>query len=199
MSVAAQPPITPPNTPPGRPRFSTAAALPPQNKSAPMRNLPPIPRATSVAEAQSIRNEHYVPPEMMPGEVVFYRRKSVNDETLAMIVNQQNKSFSMYVFGTNNIMTLVNSVDYWDHTEADPQQTGDPMAGHHSNGTFRRSPFGKVVLELFGKLAGQSLEKDNKLETMNTSFTAALVELTEQLDALKERLAAVEATAKKQK
>jgi len=199
VATAMQPPPIAQYTPPGSP-LKTASPIP-LNRHMPMKNLPAIPRANSVAEAQAQR-QAYQPPNIVPGEMVYYRRKAGNDEDLAFVLKMQNKSFSLRVAANNNVFTEINSVDYYDHTEEHPQMTGDPMAGHHSYGTFRRTPFGKMVLELVARMTGQgltdspafpatpsSVKLEEDLKNLGDSTAQALLGLGAEVEELKKQLA----------
>lgn len=136
----------------------SAVAAPPQKPldqktKSPMMGLPPIPKHNTVAEAQSQR-QTWVAPKVIPGETVFYRPagNGKQNEFPAIITRQLNKTFSLLVSQPNQTFREVGSVAYWDHTEDDPKETGDPHAPHNNNGTFRRTDFGNFLSSLLDNL-----------------------------------------------
>jgi len=187
------PQTTPPATPPHSP-LKTAAPMP-INKSMPMKNLPAIPRANSVTEAQALR-QNYNPPLITPGEAVYYRRKNGNEECIAWVMRCLNKSFTLMVAQNSNVMTEVNSVDYYDHTDENPSITGDPMAGHHSYGTFRRTPYGKQLLDLVARQVGSqplaSEGADPGVKALGDKMSAAFIGLSDEVELLKLQCADIE-------
>lgn len=184
MSAVA-PPV---NTPPPSPLVTAAKAF--INKNVPMNNLPPIPRNNSTAEANAQRQD-YQPPKFFPGEMVFYRKKGTGTENLAWVLAEQNKSFTLAVAENNNVIREVKSVDYWDHTDPKPEATGDPMAGHHVYGTFRRTIFGKKVMAMMADLTdGIQLPEANNdqaelIRTINDKTSDALLGMMTEIEEFK--------------
>lgn len=119
----------------------------------PMVGLPPISKHNTVAESQAQR-QSWTPPTIIPGEVVFYRPSGNghSNEFPAIITRQSNKTWSMLVSKPNYVFEEKSSVEYWDHTEADPRLTGDPHAPHNNNGTFRRTEFSLMLSRFVDKI-----------------------------------------------
>lgn len=119
----------------------------------PMVGLPPISKHNTVAESQAQR-QSWTPPTIIPGEVVFYRPSGNghSNEFPAIITRQSNKTWSMLVSKPNYVFEEKSSVEYWDHTEADPRLTGDPHAPHNNNGTFRRTEFSLMLSGFVDKI-----------------------------------------------
>lgn len=187
-------PLSPPLSP------LKTASKPFVNRNMPMKNLPAIPRNNSVAEANALRLR-WSPPELIPGEVVFYRRKSSNDEQIGWVTKSVNKSFTVSVLSNNNVVQEVSSVDYYDHN--DPKN-GDPMAGHHAFGTIRRTAFGAKVIELLARITETGFngliknDQTQAMEALNNNTTQALLGMSGEVDELRAKVEALEAMLQKQ-
>ena len=129
-----------------------------QDRHAPMKNLPPIPHNCTTAEAAARRQVWKPPSDIIHGEFVFYRPQKTNDELVGWVLRTLNKTYSLWVQQKNGIGKEITSVAYYDHTDPQPEVTGDPAAATNNNGTFRRTEFGR---RLSGMLAQfQSLLND---------------------------------------
>jgi len=182
--------VAPPMTPPPSPLQTASKVF--VNKNVPMHNLPAIPRNTSTVEANASR-QTYTPPRFDPGEMVFYRKKGTGTECLAWVLKEQNKSFTLAVAENNNVIREISSVDYWDHTDPNPEETGDPMAGHHIYGTFRRTVFGKKVLALLSSLNGGQVPADagdfaEAIKSINDKTSEALLGMMTELEEFKKSM-----------
>lgn len=129
-----------------------------QDKYEPMRQLPAISRTMTTVEAQQ-RRMQWQPPNIIPGEFVFYRPSAGgdNNECCAFVLGFSNKTFKLKTFPNNKPHGEKSSVAYYDHTEADPTLTSDPMAPWNNNGTFRRSVFGKLLADMIIAKDGTTL------------------------------------------
>lgn len=89
---------------------------------------------------------------MIFGEPVFYRPQGKPNELPAVLLKQSNNTFSMLVSQPGYTFKELSSVAYWDHTEEKPELTGDPMAPHNNNGTFRRTEFSHLLTSIIDNM-----------------------------------------------
>lgn len=151
MSAVATPPAPPAPPPPVEPiTIGPARQVDLQTKHGPMRNLPAINRTMTTVEAEQ-RRQVWQPPNVVHGEFVFYRRAQGNDEVAAWVIRSTNKTFHLIVAAPNYTLAEKTSVAYYDHTEANPELTGDPKAAWNNNGTFRRTEFGMKLANMIAK------------------------------------------------
>ena len=117
------------------------------NKTGPMRNLPPIPKRMTSAEASAKRLD-WKGPKVIPGEFVFYRPHGANEEFPAFTTKMSNQTYTVYYFRPMHGVKEASSVAYHDHTGK--PEGNDPMACFCQNGTIRKTIFGAAVEYLMG-------------------------------------------------
>lgn len=186
MSVAAPPPIaTPSSYVPEQVHIGPKREASLQDSHAPMRGLPSISPTMTTAEAQAKR-QTWPPPNIIPGEFVFYREKNQNNECIAWVIASSNKTWKLTVLKANYSGIEKTSVAYYDHTDPDCNATGDPMAPWNNNGTFRRSMFGKMVADLLERQA-QPPQIPQLVQDLLSVQQQQIVELQAQIKAINER------------
>lgn len=155
------------------------------DKFMPMNNLPLIQRTMTTLEANQKRH-HYIAPDVIPGEFVFYRAYGSTKEECAFILGQSNRTFKMRIIPDRSVPFTKDSVGYYDFTQADPLKTADPMAPFNNNGTFRRTMHASAISELFTRLRGAP-ELTGELTLLKRQF----LEICQIVDQVKQAVDAI--------
>jgi hypothetical protein len=99
-------------------------------------------------DAQKIRQDYVLPP-ILPGETVFYLPKQSTQEQIAIFIRRMGQTALIEL--SNGIQ--VKSVCHHDHLATPEDKVfNDPWAAFNTYGTFRRSEFGKMLVDFVKSL-----------------------------------------------
>ena len=137
-------------------------------KVAPMRGLPLLIKKLSINEAQ-VKKRDWVPPNVIAGEVVFYRKHGTPEEFFGIVSGAINKTWTVWVFRPGQGIEERKNVSYYDHTG--PEEKNDPYGAHNSNGTFRRTIFGQTVERVLNLTIGK-VDSSGEIEAIRAQLEA---------------------------
>lgn len=122
-------------------------------------------------------------PTFMPGEAIFYREHKSSKEWHGFLTNQSNGRYNLTVAVPGRGFERRMSVSWYDHTlgKAQAAEQCDPFSKYNGNGTFRRSPMGKLVEMLL-------MLMDEADMTSLLALSAKVDKLTAELDQLREQV-----------
>lgn len=101
-------------------------------------------------------------PDFYEGEPVFYRSPGRNEEFSGTIMRSSNWTFDILVQEVGKGFVMKQSCSWYDHTIPDAEHVCDPKAPHNNNGTFRRTPWGEMLANLFKYLKSEMAEANAK-------------------------------------
>ncbi len=137
-------------------------------KVAPMRGLPVLIKKLSINEAQ-VKKRDWIPPNVIAGEVVFYRKHGTPEEFFGIVSGAINKTWTVWYFRPGQGIEERKNVSYYDHTGSEDKN--DPYGPHNSNGTFRRTIFGQTVERVLNMTISK-VDSTSEIEAIKSQLEA---------------------------